>query len=262
MLSSEAVVRRTGLDEVALKPRSVDLASLHELPAERITIDYEGAAAVPSPTTLRRLADRAALRVTVPVRADGFDPLGDDRRWAELPDAAGVALVAGDPAYLTATERGRRIAPRLAAGLERSPDAWIGTEGIEQLALATGATQFELLGPDTERRVRELRDAGFDGRIAVYAPTVLASAEDDRLDALGGYVARRQPVAEALPSGSAADSTATGRARELLLAACEDYAIVGGIQPVRERVEALRAAGVDDVVGYPARGLDEFRRAE
>lgn len=261
MLSSEPISQQVGLDEVALKPREVDLASIDELPAARITIDFEGAAAMPAPATLRRLADRAALRVTVPVRADGFDPLGDDRRWSELPAGVNVALVAGNPAYLTAMERRRRIAPRLAAAIERAPDAWVGTEGIERLATATGATQFELLGPVTERRVRKLREVGFDGGVAVYAPIVLAEDEDARLDALGGYVARRRPVANRLPEGTPTDASATGRAREVLLAACEEYAVAGGVDAVRGQVAALRAAGVDEVVGYPARGLEAFRQA-
>lgn len=259
MLSNEAVVRRTGLDEVALKPREVDLASVAALPFERVTIDFEGQGAVPSPSTLRRLADQAGLRVTVPVRADGFDPLGDDRRWADLPAGADLALVAGNPAYLSGAERRRPIAPRLAAAVDRAPDAWVGTEGIERLALATGATQFELLGPATERQIRALRAIGFDGGVAVYAPTVLSADEDVRLDALGPYVARRRPVAAALPRGASTDATATGRAREVLLAACDDYAVAGGIETVRGRVDDLRESGVDHVVGYPARGLDAFR---
>ena len=259
MPSTEAIVRGTGLDAVALKPREVDLEAAVRLPFDALTIDYEGAGALPSRETLARLADEAAVRVTVPVRADGFDPLGDDGRWDDLPAAASTALVAGNPAYLTAGERRRRIAPRLAAAMERAPDPWVGTEGIERLALATGATQFELLGPDTERRVHDLRTAGYEGGFAVYAPTVLDPDVGARLDALGAYVARRRPVATALPAGETPDATATGRTREVLLRAIDDYAISGGIDTVRERVDDLRAAGVDHVVGYPARGLVEFR---
>lgn len=259
MLSSEAAIRRAGLDEVALKPREVDLASVAAIPFDRVTIDFEGQDAVPNPATLQRLAEQAALRVTVPVRADGFDPLGDDGRWADLPGGVDLALVAGNPAYLSPAERRRPIAPRLAAAVERATDAWVGTEGIERLALATGATQFELLGPDTERRIRALRTVGFDGEVAVYAPTVLSGDEDARLDALGPYVARRQPVAAALPPGGATDATATGRARTVLLAACDDYAVTGDVATVRDRIDSLRDAGVDHVVGYPARGLDAFR---
>ena len=259
MLSSAATVREAGLDGAALKPREVDLDGLSDLPFRRITVDFEGAAHVPSPATLRRLADAAELRVTVPVRADGYDPLGDDRRWDDLPAGAAVALVAGNPAYLSPTERRRRIAPRLAAALERAPDAWVGTEGIERLALSTGAAQFELLGPDTERTFRDLREVGFPGELAVYAPAVLDDDEDALLDALGPYAARRRPVAEALPPGAPTDGTATGRAREVLLDGCADYALAGGVETIRERVDALREAGADHVVGYPARGLDEFR---
>lgn len=259
MLSSGATVREAGLDGAALKPREVDLEALSDLPFRRITVDFEGAAHVPSPATLERLADGAQLRVTVPVRADGYDPLGDDTRWDEIPAGADIALVAGNPAYLSRTERRRAIAPRLAAALERAPEAWVGTEGIERLALSTGATQFELLGPETERTFRDLRTAGFEGGLAVYAPTVLVDDEDAVLDALGAYAARRRPIADALPPGAPTDSSAAGRARGVLLAGCADYALAGGVEKIRERVEALRAAGADHVLGYPARGLDEFR---
>jgi alkanesulfonate monooxygenase SsuD/methylene tetrahydromethanopterin reductase-like flavin-dependent oxidoreductase (luciferase family) len=44
----------------------------------------------------------------------------------------------------------------------------------------------------------------------------------------------------------------------VLLAASEDFALVGTPATVRERVEELHEAGVDTVVGYPARGLDAF----
>ncbi len=259
MLSSDAVVREAGLDGAALKPREVDLETVGDLPFEHVVVDFEGAAHLPTPAALDRLADAVGLRVTVPVRADGFDPLGDDRRWADLPDGADVVLVAGNPAYLSAAERRRRIAPRLAAGLERAPDAWVGTEGVERIALATGATQFDLLAPGTGRRFRELRATGFDGDLAVYAPTVLADDEDAVLDAVGAYAARRRSVAAALPAGAATDASASGRAREVLLAGCADHALFGDVAAVRRRVDALRAAGADHVVGYPARGLEEFR---
>lgn len=258
MLNSQTTLRRTGLDELALKPREVDLASVTELPADRVIVDYEGPAAFPSAATLDRLAGLADLRVTVPVRADGFDPLGDDRRWDDRPSGASIALVAGNPAYLTEAERRRRIAPRLGAALDRAPNAWVGTEGIERVAMATGAAQFELLGPDTERRVRDLRTVGFDGEVAVYAPTVLADDEDTVLDAVGPYVARRRRVAAALPPNARPGAAATGRVRTVLLDGCADYAVAGDVDAVRERVDDLREAGVDHVVGYPARGLDAF----
>lgn len=260
MLNTQSRVHRAGLDAVALKPREVDLTSVEELPVARATVDYEGASALPSAATLERLADLVDLRVTVPVRADGFDPLGDDRRWLELPETADVALVAGNPAYLYREERARAIAPRLAAALERAPNAWIGTEGIERIAMATGAAQFELLGPDTERRVRDLRAVGFDGDVAVYAPTVLTDEADAVLDALGDYVARRRPVAASLPAGTSTDGTATGRAREVLLDAATDYGIAGDLAAVRERVAGLRDAGVDHVVGYLPRSAGELRQ--
>lgn len=153
--------------------------------------------------------------MTVPVRVDGFDPLGDDSRWADLPAGADVALVAGNPAYLTKAEQSRRLAPRLDAGIERAPDARVGTEGIERLALATGATQFELFVPDTERWVRHRREARFERDIVVYAPTVLTDDEDALLDPRG--ILRPPPACHGGTSGRRSDrrggiGTGPGRA--------------------------------------------------
>jgi alkanesulfonate monooxygenase SsuD/methylene tetrahydromethanopterin reductase-like flavin-dependent oxidoreductase (luciferase family) len=44
----------------------------------------------------------------------------------------------------------------------------------------------------------------------------------------------------------------------VLLAASDDYALCGTPQDVREQVAELEAAGVDSVIGYPARGIEEF----
>jgi hypothetical protein len=248
---------RVGIDAVALKPTEVDLARATDLAASTLVIDYEGREAFPDDDTLRALAESATVRVTTPVRADGFDPMGDDSLSDSIPENAGRVLVAGNGAYLSEEEGQRAVAPRLGEGADRYPDAWVGTEGVERIALATGAIQFELLSRSTERDVRALRAAGFDGELALYAPTVLTDDEDAILDAVGAYVSRRAPVRRALPDDCATDSSATGRAREVLLAASTDFAIVGDEATVRGRVEGLHGAGVDTVVGYPARGLDE-----
>ncbi|WP_123623123.1 LLM class flavin-dependent oxidoreductase [Halorubrum sp. CSM-61] len=265
MLTGREAVARTGIDAAALKPAECDVSRAGELPVDRVTIDYEGREHLPDAETLDRLAAEAELYVTTPVRADGFDPLGDDSLTARIPDAARRVLVAGHGAYLTDEESSRAVAPRLGAARRAAPDAWVGTEGVERVALATGGTQFELLSRSTDRDVRALRAAGFDGEVAVYAPTVLTDDEDAVLDAVGAYVSRRRPVARALPDGSggegdgpATDSEASGRAREVLSAAARDFALVGSPETVRERVADLREAGVDHVVGYPARGIGEF----
>ncbi|WP_255150661.1 DUF7388 family protein [Halorarius halobius] len=257
MLTEESLAARAGLDALALKPTEHDLSRAADLPVDTLNVDYEGHEHVPDPDAMRALAADRELLVTTPVRADGFDPLGDDS-LLPLPDEVSRVLVAGHRAYLSAAEAEKAIAPRLGAAREAAPDAWVGTEGVERLALAAGGTQYELLARDTARRVRGLRAAGFDGEVAVYAPVVLEDAEDAILDAVGGYAARRGPVARALPEGAATDGTATARAREVLSAAVRDYALVGDTATVRERVDALREAGVDTVVGYPARGLDAF----
>jgi hypothetical protein len=258
MLTDSATPLAVGLDAAALKPTECDLRVARDLPIDRVTVDFEGREQFPE---LERLADLARdldVRITAPVRADGFDPLGDDSTYDCLPDPVGLVLVAGHPAYLDDAERSRAIAPRIGAMVERASDPWVGTEGIERIALAAGATQFELLAPGVERNLRGLRAAGFEGEIAVYAPTVLSAGEDTILDAVGAYVARRQSIAERLPGDAATDATATGRAREVLLDAAGEYALVGDPAAVRARTDALREAGADHVVGYPARGIEAF----
>ncbi|WP_424019785.1 DUF7388 family protein [Halorientalis pallida] len=256
---TEGALARTGIDAVALKPTEVDLSRAAGLSVDAV-VDYEGRDELPDPDVLADLASDRTVRVTTPVRADGFDPLGDDGLWDWVPDGVGRILVAGNPAYLTEAEQGRAVAPRLGAARDRAPDAWVGTESVERIALAAGGPQFELLSRSTERDLHALRTAGFEGRLAVYAPTVVTDDEDAILDAVGAYAARRGPVRAALPEDAATDATATGRAREVLTQAVRDYALVGDGETVENRVERLREAGADTVVAYPARGLDALGR--
>lgn len=260
MLRSERAAR-AGLDGLALKPAEVDVRAAP--PADVLAVDYEGHGHVPDPSDLAALTDRATVYVTTPVRADGYDPLGDDALLEDLPAGVGRVLVAGNGAYLDDREKGRAIAPRIEAALDAYPDdapaPWVGTEGIERLALAAGGVQYDLLSRSTAAEARALRRVGYDGDLAVYAPTVLSDDDDAVLDALGGYVSRRAPVRSALPDGAATDASATGRAREVLLSAARDYALVGAPDVVADRVDTLRDAGVDYVVGYPATGLDPFQ---
>nr|WP_188877931.1 luciferase [Halarchaeum solikamskense] len=236
-----------------------DVSVAADLPFDTVVIDYEGRAHLPESDVLADIAARRDLRLTTPVRAAGFDPLGDDELAATLPEDAGRVLVAGHGAYLDDDEQEKRIAPRLGAAVEAYPDAWVGTEGIERVALATGAGQFELLSRSTDRDLRALRVAGYEGQVSLYAPVVLDDDEEAILDALGDYTARRGPVRRALPDDAATDGSATGRAREVLSAAVRDYALVGDAETVGERVAELKDAGADTVVGYPARGPDAFR---
>jgi alkanesulfonate monooxygenase SsuD/methylene tetrahydromethanopterin reductase-like flavin-dependent oxidoreductase (luciferase family) len=46
----------------------------------------------------------------------------------------------------------------------------------------------------------------------------------------------------------------------VLSTAVRDYALVGSVEEVRSQVEALREAGADHVVAYPARGIGDFLR--
>lgn len=259
MLTNPEALVETGFAGLALKPAEVDIASIASLPLDTAVIDFEGGDHIPDQGTLERLADMVDLRVTTPVRADGFDPFGDDSGYDLLPGSVDHVLVAGNPAYLSPEERRRSIAPRLGAALDIASDPWVGTENIERLALATGAGQFELLGPTTERDFRALRQAGFTGHLAVYAPTVLSGDDDEVLDAVGAYLARREPVRRQLPREARSDRRAAGRIRERLLEAAGEYVIAGGPDDVRERVATLEAAGADSVIAYPAQGLDAFR---
>lgn len=254
--TSTSTVARAGLDAIACKPAECDVSAAASIPVDTVAIDYEGREHVPTPETLETLASDADVFVTTPVRADGFDPLGDDSLLEALPETVGRVLVAGHPAYLTDAERERAVAPRLGAALEDDADAWVGTESVERIAMATGATQYELLSRTTERELRALRSAGFAGEMAIYAPTVLSDDADAILEAVGAYVSRRRPVAEALPDDAPTDASASGRAREILLEAATEYALVGSEADVRERTDALREAGATTVVGYPAGGLE------
>jgi hypothetical protein len=254
-------VAGTGVDALALKPAECDLAAatatLRGSAVETVVVDYEGREHLPGAATLAALADEFGVVATTPVRADGFDPLGDDslvREW--LPEEVGRAVVAGHSAYLSERERTRAVAPRFGAALDRAPDAWVGTESVERVALAAGGPQYELLSRTTERDVRALRAAGLEDAVYLYAPVAVSEREDALLDAVGDYAARRRPVREALPEEASTDATATGRAREVLSAAVRDYALVGTRETVRERVRTLREAGVTRVVGYPARGIE------
>jgi alkanesulfonate monooxygenase SsuD/methylene tetrahydromethanopterin reductase-like flavin-dependent oxidoreductase (luciferase family) len=44
----------------------------------------------------------------------------------------------------------------------------------------------------------------------------------------------------------------------VLLAAARDYALVGSVEEISERIEALNAVGVDTIVGYPAQGIEAW----
>ncbi|MDS0297949.1 luciferase [Halogeometricum sp. S1BR25-6] len=258
MLTGECAVSQTGLDAVALKPKECDVRAALDTPFDTVAVDYEGREHLPDAEVLRELAADREVRLTMPVRADGFDPTGDDDLWNWVPEGVRRVFVAGHAAYLSEEERRRAVAPRLAAGLERAPEAWVGTEGVERVALAAGGTQYELLSRSTETDLRALRATGYDGEIAVYAPTVLADDEDEILDGVGAYAARRRPVAKALPTDAATDARAEGRAREVLGKAVRDYALVGDVETVRDRVSSIKEAGADIVVGYPARGVEKF----
>lgn len=248
-----------GVDAVALKPTEHDLSRARDLPVGTVAVDYEGREHIPPAELLRQLATEREVRFTIPVRADGFDPLGEAGQLEWLPSGVDSILVAGHGAYLTDDELPRAIAPRLSAARERFPEAWLGTEGVERISAALGGPQYELLSKATSRDLQALRAAGFEETIAVYAPTVLTADTDALLDALGAYVARRRPVRASLPDTDVTPTaSATGKTRETLLEAIQRCALVGTPAAVGEQAEALREAGADVIVSYPARGLEAF----
>lgn len=258
MLTDTDAIRETGLDALALKPSECQISTASALPVDFVTVDFEGQANLPDADLLESLAANITIRVTVAIRADGFDPLGDDHLYDRIPSNAEYVLVAGHPAYLTDREQAKPIATRLRTALDRLSNAWVGSEGIERLALATGAPQFDLLTPTTQQDIKALRTLGFTEEIAIYAPTVPSENTDVILEAVGEYVARRSAVRRALPEQAPTDSRATGQAREVLLAGASDYALVGNTDSIAQQIVDLKDAGADYVVGYPAQGLQAF----
>lgn len=262
---SQQPFARVGFDALALKPTECDVSRVSDLDlaVESVVIDYEGREHLPSADDLRALAERGTVYLTTPVRANGFDPLGDDSLVEWIPEDVGRIFVAGHAAYLSTTERNRAVAPRLRSALdsESTPTPWVGTEGIERIALAAGGVQYELLTRETHKSVRALRAAGYDGGVSVYAPTVISGDENEILDAVGGYVARRRSVRKALAERTDEPSTdrrASGAVRDHLLTAVREFALVGDRETIRQRIDALYEAGVDTVVGYPAAGPERL----
>jgi hypothetical protein len=254
-MTADSPLAAADLDALALKPAETDLSALPEFDASLLVVDWEGNDHVPDGDVLAGLARERTVRLTVPVRADGYDPLGDDSLLRAIPDTVGRVVVGGHPAYLTDEEASRAVAPRLRAAAETATDPWVGSEGVERVAMAVGGVQYDLLSRTTAREARALRAAGFEGGLAVYAPTVFATDDDKILDAVGEYAARRPPVRRALSEEATTDADASGRDREVLLSACRDYALVGTPAEVGERVRELREAGMDRVVAYPAEGV-------
>lgn len=250
MLSQSESLHAVGIDAIAIKPESTDVTTLEHLDASTVVIDFEGLEHVPRPEELAGVARARNCVLSVPVRVDGFDPLGDDSLLETFEETVSFALIAGHPAYLTSRQARRAVAPRLRAALERYPDSWVGTEGLERIAMATGATQYDLLDGSTERSVRAIRAAGFDGDIVVYAPTVVSDEHDHLLDAVGPYVARRKAVADRLADVGTVDANATGRDRAILLEAIDEYSLVGTPERIDRRVRDLDAVGVSEVVAH------------
>lgn len=247
------VISDVGFDAVAAKPSHTDLVELTSSPVEHMVIDFEGREHYPSDTTLRKLKETTDIRVTIPIRADGFDPLGDRHHLDSLPPETKVVLVAGNPAYLTEDELRRPIAPRIGAATDEFSDAWIGTEGIPRIALAASAPLFYLLSPQSTRTIQKIRSAGYTGTIAVYAPTLVSAETETILDTLGPYTFRREPVRRKLETESFSELDSTDR--EILLRETQNYALTGSVSEINTQITNLKTQGVDTVVTYLPTGL-------
>src|SRR6056297_2023583 len=98
MLTTGETIAETGLDAAALKPAECDVSRAAELPFETVAIDYEGREHLPDSETLAGLAAETEVRLTTPVRAEEFDPLGDDSGYERIPDEVQRVAVAGHAA--------------------------------------------------------------------------------------------------------------------------------------------------------------------
>jgi len=124
-------------------------------------------------------------------------------------DQFGLCLVAGNAAYLDASERRRplsrtiREAVKLVKREATDREVWIGTEGIPhlstELALENGLTPFLLLDKTLESNTKALRDAGLKD-FAIYVPYYISANKTrilhDVLYRLSGYMLRRKWVRE------------------------------------------------------------------
>ncbi|MFB6254804.1 MAG: luciferase [Halobacteriaceae archaeon] len=242
------------LDGIAIKPSETDISHLSNSPFDQIIIDYEGMDVLPDRREIEELADEKTVHLTTPVRASSFDPIADRGSRMKVPSTINRIFVAGNPKYLTESEQNKTIQPRIVTATDRHPFAWVGTEGIERIALATGNPQFELLSPTTESNILHLRACGVEVDINVYAPAVIDSSKDRILDTLGEYVARRSEVRKALPANSSLDGSATGKTRRILLQAINNYALVGDVDAINQQITKLYEIGVSNVIIYPAGG--------
>jgi len=202
MLTGREAVARAGIDAVALKPAECDVSRAANSPIDRVTIDYEGREHLPDAETLDRLAAEAELYVTTPVRADGFDPLGDDSLIDKIPDPPPAGCSWRATARTSRrTSRRRAVAPRLGAARAARRPRRVGRHGASSASRwRRGGTQFELLSLSVDRSRRAWAPRRrVRRRIAVYAPTVLTDDEDVVLDAVGASSPAPPPAGPRAP---------------------------------------------------------------
>lgn len=247
-MTQREVISDVGFDAIAVKPSHTNLSRVTSSPIDTVVIDFDGREHFPSNTTILELQETTDTRVTIPIRVDGFDPLGDREYLDSLPTETKVVLVAGNPAYLTEEELHRSIAPRLGTAVDEFSNAWIGTEGIPLIALATTAPLFFLLSPESKHTIQKIRSAGYPGSIAIYAPTVVTTDTDTILQTLGPYTMRREPVRRQLEAESL--SSLDSDKQELLLRETQKYALTGSVSEINTQISRLKTKGADNIVSY------------
>lgn len=247
-------IESVGFDALAVKPSHTDPSRVTSSPFDRFIIDFEGTEYYPSVSLIRDLQASTNVRLTIPVRVNGFDPLGNRDYLDALPPETKMVLVAGNPAYLSQAELSRRIAPRIGEVASEFADVWVGTEGIPLIALATDATQFFLLSPESRNTVKTIRAAGYAGTIAVYAPTVISDDQNTILDAIGPYTARRDRVRRELNRPDSITDLDSND-REILVRAIQEYALTGSVPEINEQIQSLKNQGIDTVVSYLPTGI-------
>lgn len=247
-MTQREVISDVTCDAIAVKPSQTSLSHVTSSPIDSVVIDFEGREHYPSNTTIQELQETTDTRVTIPIRVDGFDPLGDREYIDSLPTETKVVLVAGNPAYLSEDELQRAIAPRIGTAIDEFSDAWIGTEGIPLIALATTAPLFFLLSPESKHTIQQIRSAGYHGSIAVYAPTVVSTDTDTILQTLGPYTMRREPVRRKLDAESL--SSLAPDEQEILLRETQQYTLTGSLSEINTQISRLKTKGVDNIVSY------------
>jgi len=187
---------------------------------------------------------------TVPVRRNDFENLFQEY-LEELQglEAAGLCLVAGNPAYLSSEEASRRpgsllrFACREAKRVLGDRPLLLGTENVEavsrRICREVGCTPFLLLDVGVEDEA-----CGFSsvsgGGVAVYAPFYIGVGVPEEASRVLISYARRRRRLMAIEGG------------HIGLTSALRVSLVGDVPELAERIRRLGSSGVQLLVGFPA----------